>query len=87
MDINKGKDWITINVRVIPRSSRSEVVGEVDGVLKIKLKAPPVEGAANEELVSVLAKHFNTSRSNVELVGGLQSKNKRVRISGIKDSN
>jgi uncharacterized protein (TIGR00251 family) len=69
-----------ITVRVTPRSSKSEVVGTVDGVLKVRLKAPPVDGAANEELVKVLAMEFGVPRSNIEIVSGHTSRTKRVRI-------
>ena len=69
-----------ITVRVTPRSSKNEVVGMVEGVLKVRLKAPPVDGAANEELRKVLAEEFDVPRSNVEIVSGHASRTKRVRI-------
>lgn len=72
---------VTINVRVVPRASRSEVVGMQDGVLRVRIAAPPVDGAANEELIRVLAKHFATRKNCVEIVSGETSKNKIVRIS------
>jgi uncharacterized protein (TIGR00251 family) len=71
---------ITINVRVVPRASRSEVVGMHHGVLRVRIAAPPVDGAANEELIRVLAKHFATRKSCVEIVSGETSKNKIVQI-------
>jgi uncharacterized protein (TIGR00251 family) len=78
----KGGDLI-FAVRVIPKSSKSEIVGEMDGALKVKLNAPPVDGAANAELIKVLAKQLSVSKSAVEITGGLTSKQKQVRISGI----
>lgn len=45
---------LTFNVRVVTRASRSEIVGEHDGALRVRIAAPPVEGAANEELVRLL---------------------------------
>ncbi|MBV9214777.1 MAG: YggU family protein [Acidobacteria bacterium] len=69
-----------IDVRVVPRASRSEVVGEIDGVLKVRLTSPPVDGAANGELIKLLARHFRVRRSNVEIVVGHASRTKRVRI-------
>ncbi|MGH9936920.1 MAG: DUF167 domain-containing protein [Blastocatellia bacterium] len=70
-------------VRVQPRASMSRVAGELDGALKIRLAAPPVDGEANEELIRLLAKIFDAPRQRVALLSGLTSKNKLVRVSGI----
>lgn len=72
---------LVFTVRVLPRASKSEIVGEMDGALKIRLAAPPVEGAANAELVKLLSKTFGVSRSGVEILGGETSKTKRIKIS------
>jgi uncharacterized protein (TIGR00251 family) len=53
-----------------------------DGALKVRIAAPPVDGAANAELVKVLAKALKVSRSSVHILSGGTSKNKRVRITG-----
>jgi len=74
---------LIFNVRVVPRASQSAIVGEHDGALKVKIKSPPVDGAANAELIRVLAKRFNVSKSAVEITGGQTSKRKQVRVSGI----
>lgn len=71
---------IIFAVRVIPRSSRSEIVGEYNGALKVKLNSPPVDGEANKELITLLAKAFGVSKSEVEIIGGQTSKLKQVRI-------
>ena len=71
------------NVRVLPKSSKSEIVGELDGALKIKLKSPPVDGAANDELVKLLAKHFGVAKSAIEIISGQTSKTKQIRITGL----
>jgi uncharacterized protein len=73
-------------VRVIPRSSRSEIVGEYNGALKIKLNSPPVDGEANKELIALLAKIFQVSKSDVEIIGGQTSKLKQVKICGINQT-
>ena len=75
---------LIFSVRVIPRSSRSEIVGEYDGSLKVKLNSPPVDGAANAELIKLLAKEFDVSKSQVEILSGNTSKQKQVKISGAK---
>lgn len=69
---------------MIPRSSKNQIVGEEQGVLKIKLIAPPVEGAANEALVEFLAKIFKKSKKSVSLLSGQQSRHKIVLITGLK---
>jgi uncharacterized protein len=68
------------DVLVVPRASRSEVVGEHNGSLRVRIAAPPVDGAANNELVKVLAKVFEVAKSDVEIVSGLRSKLKRVTV-------
>ena len=75
---------LTFNVRVVPRASKSEVVGDLDGALKIKLKSPPVDGAANAELARVLAKFFDVPENAVEILKGQTSKNKQIKIIGLQ---
>jgi uncharacterized protein (TIGR00251 family) len=58
------------------------VVGEHNGALRVKIAAPPVDGAANEELVRVLAKTFDVSRSAVTIVSGQTGKVKQISIKG-----
>lgn len=67
-------------VRVQPRASRSGVAGELDGALKIRLAAPPVDGEANEELIRVLAKLFDMPRAQIAIASGQTSKNKLIHI-------
>jgi uncharacterized protein len=71
---------IIFAVRVIPRSSRNEIVGEYNGALKVKLNSPPVDGEANKELIALLAKIFHVSKSDVEIIGGQTSNLKQVKI-------
>jgi uncharacterized protein (TIGR00251 family) len=72
---------LTFQVYVVPRASRSEIAGEHNGALRVRLAAPPVDGAANRELVAVLAKGLHVSRSAVVIAAGHTSKIKRVTIS------
>jgi uncharacterized protein len=85
IDANEKDDSVIFSVRVIPRSSRTEIVGEHDGALKIKLKSPPVDGAANDELIRFLSKTFGISRSNIEILSGHTSRTKRISLSSISD--
>ena len=72
-------------VRVVPRASRSEIAGEFDGAFRVRLAASPVDGAANRELIRVLAKELKVPQNSVEIVAGLTSKSKTVRISKVSD--
>ena len=72
-----------LDVKVVPRSSRSEVSGAMsDGTLKVKVAAVPEKGKANEELCAVLARHFGVGARDVEVIAGATSARKRVRIHG-----
>lgn len=74
---------ISFRVRVVPRASRTQVAGEHDGALRVRIAAPPAEGAANEELVRTLAKELNVPARAVEITSGHASKLKQVRVSGV----
>jgi len=76
---------ISITVRVIPRASKPGIAGTRDGALLVRLQSPPVEGAANSELVEVIASAFDVPKRDVEIVSGEHSKLKRVEIAGIDD--
>lgn len=73
----EAKDII---VSVLPRSSRNEVVAENCNYIKVKLKAAPVKGEANKELIKFLAKKYDVPKSNIEILRGLTAKEKLVRI-------
>ncbi len=76
--IQERPDGTVIVVRVSPRSSRSLVEGVVDGSVKVRLTAPPVDGAANEALIKLLAAHFKISKARVEIVSGARGRHKQV---------
>lgn len=72
--------FVTLSVRVTPRSARSEIVVMADGVWRIRLSSRPVDGAANDELVKLLAKAFGVSKTDIVIAAGSASRNKIVRI-------
>jgi uncharacterized protein (TIGR00251 family) len=74
---------VTFTVRIVPRASRSEIVGDHEGALRIRIAAPPVEGAANRELVRLLAKELKVPQNAVEIISGTSSKNKIIRLKGV----
>lgn len=81
--ISAATDGVIISVRVIPRAGRSGIAGVRLGALLVRLKAPPVDGAANAELIDVLAELLSVPKRDVTIASGISSKQKRVRISGI----
>ncbi|MGA7668911.1 MAG: DUF167 domain-containing protein [Nitrolancea sp.] len=81
--IREREDGILISVHVSPRSSRTAVGGMVDGALRVRLTAPPVDNAANEALVKMLAEFFGLPKSNVAVVSGATSRRKQVLLRGL----
>ncbi|RKH51642.1 DUF167 domain-containing protein [Corallococcus aberystwythensis] len=74
---------VELTVLVQPRASRTKVVGEHDGQLKIQLAAPPVDGEANAALVEFIAKTLGVPRRQVTLVSGDTSRRKRLKVEGV----
>ncbi|MEO8026081.1 MAG: DUF167 domain-containing protein [Bryobacteraceae bacterium] len=74
---------MTLRVKIVPRSSRNEIVGELpDGTLRIKIAAVPEKGKANAALCAFLAEHYGVAKSAVTLVNGHTSALKTIRIEG-----
>jgi uncharacterized protein (TIGR00251 family) len=69
-----------VTVRVRPGSSRNEIAGEKDGVLIVRVNAPPVDGKANTAVRKLLAKHYGIAPSRVEIVRGHTAREKVVRL-------
>jgi uncharacterized protein (TIGR00251 family) len=75
-----------LRIRVQPRAKRDEVVGERDGAIVIRLKAPPVDGKANAALTAFIAKAAGVPRSRVEIVKGATAREKVVRVEGASEA-
>jgi uncharacterized protein (TIGR00251 family) len=73
---------VVLDLHVQPGAKRTEVAGTHGDRLKIRLAAPPVDGAANDELVRFLAEAFGVPRRNVTIVTGATARRKRVRVEG-----
>ena len=74
---------VTISVRIQPRASKNSITRMEDGSFKIRLTAPPVDGAANEALVALLAEALQVSRSAVEIISGHTARDKRISLAGM----
>ena len=75
-----------ITVHVQPNTRRNEVVGFEDGVLRVKIAAPPVKGKANKELIEFLSELLGVSKGSVTIEKGANSRNKVVSISGLSQA-
>jgi uncharacterized protein (TIGR00251 family) len=84
--VRDGDKGATFAVRVQPRASRNAIAGEMGDALKIALTAPPVEGKANEACVDFLANLLKVPRSSITIASGESSRNKVVRIAGLRAS-
>jgi len=73
---------VRVSVHVQPRAARSEIVGLHGAALKVRLQAPPVDGAANEALVTLLAERLGVARRAVRVVAGTSSRAKTVEVDG-----
>jgi len=76
------KNGIVLRLRIVPRASRTEIVGIQGGMVRIRVAAVPVDGAANEALIRLLAERIAVPRSAVRVVSGQTSRSKVVVISG-----
>ncbi|MBW2203109.1 MAG: YggU family protein [Deltaproteobacteria bacterium] len=70
----------TIDVKVLPRSSKDAIVGEKDGIYKIKLTAPAIEGKANKALLKLLAKKLGLPTREIKIISGERSRMKSIQI-------
>jgi uncharacterized protein (TIGR00251 family) len=73
-------------VRVIPRASRNEIEGATGNALKVRVTAPPVEGAANKALIELLADRLKIRKSQIEIVAGQTSRHKMISVVGLHPS-
>ncbi len=74
---------VRIDVFVQPRAAKTELAGLHDGHPKIRVAAPPVEGAANSALIEFVAKRLKVAKGRVRVVGGLSSRRKVLEIDGV----
>jgi uncharacterized protein (TIGR00251 family) len=77
--------YAIIDIRVIPRAGKSGIAGTRGDALLVRLHAAPVDGAANAELIEVLADALGVPKRAVSIVAGERSRQKRVRIEGVTE--
>jgi uncharacterized protein len=84
--LTESPDGVTIPVRAVPRAGRDAIDGVAEGALRVRLAAPPVEGAANRALVATLAGALGVPKRDVAIVAGAGGRQKRVRVRGLTAS-
>ncbi len=80
---SQAKDGVVIEVKVEPRSSRNEIIGAGGKIIRIKLTAPPVGGAANALLIKLLAEKFGIRKRDVIIMKGESSRHKLIKLRGV----
>lgn len=83
IDVIEDGPNVSFNLRVVPRASKTEIVGEFEGAVKVRVSSPPVGGAANSELIKLFAKALGVGKDAVQIVSGHASRTKRIRITGV----
>jgi uncharacterized protein (TIGR00251 family) len=83
LNLRETPSGLAISVQLTPRSSRNKILKIHDGALKIAIQAPPVDGAANDELIRFLAKTFSLPKSNIQITSGHTGKRKVLALNGI----
>jgi hypothetical protein len=81
--IEQVENGVLLKVHVIPNSSKTEVVGIYNDMLKLKLNVPPVDGKANEAIIKFFSKILDISKSKVEILKGEKSKDKLILLKGV----
>ena len=83
LQLRESKHGLTFDIQVTPHAASAQVVGMQEGMLKIKVSALPVEGAANEACIKLLAKTFALKKGQMEIFAGSKSRKKTVLVKDI----
>ena len=83
--IEPASGGVVIDLRIVPRAGRSGLAGLRDGSILIRLGAAPVDGAANHELVALLAAALDVPKRAIRIVSGERARRKRVTVEGIDE--
>ncbi|MBI5706502.1 MAG: DUF167 domain-containing protein [Armatimonadetes bacterium] len=73
----------SLNVKVAPRASRTQVSLQPDGSVKVWVTAPPADGQANEAVIEALSRALSTAKSNLEITRGHSGRDKIVKVLGL----
>ena len=81
--LQEREDGVCIALKVQPRAARNEIAGLIGSELKVKVTAPPVDSAANEAVLKLLAERLGCARNQLELLRGATSRHKQILIRGL----
>ena len=80
---NSENPEFEIKIKLLPRSSKNQVMDKENEIYRIKVTSPPIDGKANKALINLLSKQMRIAKGSIEIISGKTSKNKRVRIKGL----
>ena len=83
LDLEEREGAVRFSVRVSPRASKVAIGGVHGGALKVKVTAPPVDGAANAAVIAAIAKRLGVPKRAVQIVSGESSRDKRLEVRGV----
>lgn len=83
LDIKEDSSGTSLKIRVQPRASKNQVSGVMNGALKIRIKAPPVDGAANKACCAFIAELLGVVKGQVAVTQGHTGRNKTLRVDGL----
>jgi uncharacterized protein len=83
LDLRPTQAGVRFTVHVQPKASKTEVAGLHGDALKVRVAAPPVDGAANDELIKHLARVLGVAKTAVQVVAGASSRRKTIEVDGL----
>ena len=81
--LREEADGVSFEVRVQPRSSKTEISGIQDGILRVRLTSPPVDGAANRQCIELLSRKMKIPKRAIRIASGAKARRKRLKILGL----
>lgn len=81
--LREEADGVSFEVRVQPRSSKTEISGIQDGILRVRLTSPPVDGAANRQCIELFSRKMKIPKRAIRIASGAKARRKRLKILGL----
>ena len=83
IDIQSHGQGVSFKIRVQPKAAKNQLAGLMDDALKVRLTAPPVDGAANKACIEFFADFFKVAKSQVEILSGYTGRSKIIKVNGL----
>lgn len=83
LKVTEFENGVRFEVKVQPRASQNQITGVSEGVLKVRLNSPPVDGKANQALINLLSRTLAVPKKNIVIIRGETNTSKLIQISGI----